>query len=337
MAPYSIRQQFPTADLAVNIVTLTLSFCVIFTFGLITSENFAIIYGGIGQPISNVTAEELVFSAKQFITIGVTSSLAISLVKISIIDFLLSIFSAHNRFRLPAYVLIGLTAGYGISFAITTLVGCIPFAANWDKVSNPNYKCIDTSAFYSAQTIIGTILDFSTYMTTHFTEYAGIVVLLGSLEANLFIICACLPTLPILTNPFLEWIKSKFSSSSRELRSLMSGFSSKPSTAVPGLGESSSFTKLRDAETNSEEPSSRDADLESARLQRLYPMSVTMASRPSVEDNRDWSYQQAKSHTRITFNDAVQNPEALEMSNIREAAELQPSIKVTKSWAVNQA
>lgn len=52
----------------------------------------------------------------------------------------------------------------------------------------------------------------SEYMATHFTEHAGIAVMLGALEANLTITCACLPAFPSLRKPFLERLRSNFSS-----------------------------------------------------------------------------------------------------------------------------
>ncbi|KAI1150271.1 hypothetical protein F4825DRAFT_427485 [Nemania diffusa] len=418
MAPYKTSLQFPTAILVVNIIGLTLSFISVvlrlwarhvrnvkwrlsdytiiaswlFTFGLITSENYTITNGGVGQTTALVGYDQLLLTTKQFIVIGVTSSLAVALVKISILDFLLSIFSAHDRFRFPAYTLMAITAGYGISFAVGTLAGCIPFAANWDKVSYPDYKCINTSKFYSAQTIIGAILDFSvlllpipfvwnlllpirkkialtflfsigtlicvislvrlvynlnqSYMMTHFTEYAGIAVLLGSLEANLTIICACLPTFPAFSNSFSVWFKSTFSSSGGGLRRLISSFTSKPSKMAGGSGKmSSSFVKLSDPEANAERGSSRDAasrDAESAKIQqqqdRLYPLSAAMASRPSIEaDYYGGPYQKGKSQTHITSSDRRHDPVALEMSNLGVATEQQSTINVTRSWEVNQA
>lgn len=80
-------------------------------------------------------------------------------VKISILDFFLSIFSINSNFRLVAIFLMGVTACYGLSFTIVSLAGCQPFEANWDKVSHPDYKCINTSRFYTAQTSIGAALD----------------------------------------------------------------------------------------------------------------------------------------------------------------------------------
>ncbi len=80
-------------------------------------------------------------------------------VKISILDFLLSIFWSHDVFRIAAFALMGITTGYGVAFTIVTLAGCAPFSANWDKLSNPDYTCIDTSKFYVAQGAIGAVLD----------------------------------------------------------------------------------------------------------------------------------------------------------------------------------
>lgn len=51
------------------------------------------------------------------------------------------------------------SACYGLSFTIVTLAACEPFEANWDKISHPDYRCINTSRFYVAQTSIGAALD----------------------------------------------------------------------------------------------------------------------------------------------------------------------------------
>lgn len=82
-------------------------------------------------------------------------------VKISLLDFFLSIFSIRKSFRIAAYTLMAITASYGIAFTIATLASCQPFEANWDKLSYPDYKCINTSVFYVAQGAIGAALDIS--------------------------------------------------------------------------------------------------------------------------------------------------------------------------------
>jgi hypothetical protein len=97
--------------------------------------------------------------SQQFIVIGVAGSLAVTFVKISILDLFLFFFSVNGKFRIAAIFLMGVTACYGISFTIVSLAGCQPFEANWDKITHPDYKCINTSTFYVAQTGIGAALD----------------------------------------------------------------------------------------------------------------------------------------------------------------------------------
>ncbi len=103
--------------------------------------------------------ENILKNLKQFLVLGITGVLAVTLVKISILDFFLSLFSSNDGFRVAAYALMGVTATYGLSFTIVVLAGCRPFGANWDQVSHPHYQCIDTSKFYVAQGAIGAVLD----------------------------------------------------------------------------------------------------------------------------------------------------------------------------------
>lgn len=50
-------------------------------------------------------------------------------------------------------------ASYGIAFATASLAACRPFEYNWNRTIE-NGTCIDTSRFYTAQTIIGVVFDF---------------------------------------------------------------------------------------------------------------------------------------------------------------------------------
>ncbi|KAG8164087.1 hypothetical protein KVR01_006005 [Diaporthe batatas] len=365
MAPYSVDMVFPTAILAMNSLGLGLSFMAvvvrlcarharnirwrladytiivswIFTFGLVVSENYIVVKGGVGQQLEMVDMEELLFAQKQFLVLGVCGSLAVTFVKISLLDFFLSIFSIRKSFRLAAYTLMAMTIGYGISFTIATLASCQPFEANWDKLNNPGYKCINTSVFYVAQGAIGAALDISillmpipivwsmkaktqrkigltflftigisicvislfrlyyntrsTWMVTHFTEYAGIAAILGALEANLSIICACLPAFPSLLKPLIEKLRSNLSSnksgsflglfykfSSRRTRGPTTGSIKLTSSAEAlGPGHSSAPT---DPENGYNRPKNVDY------TSRLYPLSETSASRGSIEGAMFW-------------------------------------------------
>ena len=95
---------------------------------------------------------------QQFVTIGVVGTLAVTFAKVSALDLFISVFQSNQRFHQAAYVLMGLVSCYGISFTIVSLAACRPFAAQWDKTI-PNYKCIDTSAYYMSRCVIGATLD----------------------------------------------------------------------------------------------------------------------------------------------------------------------------------
>ncbi|KAI0888724.1 uncharacterized protein GGS22DRAFT_152222 [Annulohypoxylon maeteangense] len=403
MAPYNTSMRFPTAVLIVNSCGLALAFFAVllrfwaryirrvkvrlcdymivaswlFSFGLVVSENYCITKGGIGQKVIHVTEEELLFSTKQFLVVDVCGSLAVAFVKISILDFLLSVFSTHNRFRIAAYVLMAATTGYGISFLVASLASCTPFEANWDKTSYPNYHCINTSYFYVAQAAIGVTLDclilflpvpvvwtlslkiskkialtvlftigilicvisitrlvYNTraeWMVTHFTEYGGIACLLGALEANLSIICACLPTMQPLMTSFTGRVKSSFSSDAGGLKGLYNNFSSRYLRPVPGSMKIGSSTDRR-ATMYIED------DLESARLQKhvdkLYPLNTTLASRTSLSEEIGWT-QQTRCFTQVDSANSKSGDESVELAKLGEKVEPYSAINVTKSWKVN--
>lgn len=96
---------------------------------------------------------------------GVVQTLTVALIKISFLDFFLSIFEVHKRFRIINVILMAITTTYGLSYTIISLAACKPFQANWDKISYPDYKCIDTTKFYTSSAAIGAILDVAILIT----------------------------------------------------------------------------------------------------------------------------------------------------------------------------
>ncbi|KAK0744966.1 hypothetical protein B0T21DRAFT_399250 [Apiosordaria backusii] len=398
MAPYNVRMAFPTTVLAVNSVGLLLSFTAValrfysqslrgtkmrlseysiiaswlFTFGLVVSENFTVTHGGVGQVSSTVTADELLFSAKQFIAIGVCGSLAVTLVKISLLDYFLTVFSAYYWFVICDYILMALTIGYGASFAIVSLAGCRPFSANWDKVTNTEYVCIETSNFYVAQTGVGAILDclilalpsgviwglrgmrrrrkvglwalFSVgivicavsitrlvynnmeeWMTTNFTEYAGIAALLGALEANLSIVCACMPAMPALYHKMRGTLRRE-STSDVKLENDSDG----------GKGEAVQKEKVDIEE--------REKEVESKRLReegnKLYPLSTAEGTVVSKADrDRDLEAGQGGG-TELWAGPGVVDLDMLDlprMNRVDSGSEAGGGLPESPCWGVNQA
>ncbi|OTA99273.1 hypothetical protein M426DRAFT_89003 [Hypoxylon sp. CI-4A] len=404
MAPYSRSTKLATAVLAVNSVGLVLSFIStllrfwaryirrvkwrlsdsmiiaswLFTLGLVISENYCVTHGGIGHEAA--TPNELLFTAKQFLVIDVCGSLAVAFVKISILDFLLSVFSSNVRFRIAAYILMGLSAGYGFSFAVASLAACTPFAANWDKVSYPDAKCINTSHFYIAQAGIGVTLDclilalpiplvwalslrtskkvgltilftigilicvisitrlaYNTqeeWMAAHFTEYGAIASIVGGLEANLSIVCACLPCMSPLFTTFAGKVKSSIDSHGG-VKGLYNNVSSRYRRPTRGSTKLSDGVSVRPANSFIED------DMESARLQKqvdkLYPLNTTIASRVSIEAEEGWAPRtRGTSFTHVASASTVVGEDVLEMARLGDKVEPYSAINVTKTWGVNQ-
>ena len=92
-----------------------------------------------------------------FVPFGVLGSLAVSAVKISVLDLFNHIFP-NQTFHRISYLVMALISSYGIAFAIASLAACAPFAFNWDKEIVYG-TCIQISRFYTAQTILGVIFD----------------------------------------------------------------------------------------------------------------------------------------------------------------------------------
>ncbi|KAK4681160.1 hypothetical protein QC764_0006140 [Podospora pseudoanserina] len=367
MAPYNVRMVFPTAVLAVNSVGLLLSFTAValrfysqslrgtkmglseysiiaswlFTFGLVVSENFTVTHGG------------------QFITIGVCGSLSVTLVKISLLSYFLTVFSAYYWFVICDYVLLFLTTCYGIAFVIVSLAGCRPFSANWDKLSNPDFVCIETSNFYVAQTGVGAILDclilllpggvilglrsmrrrrkicgvsitrlvynnMEEWMATNFTEYAGIAALLGALEANLSIVCACMPAMPALYHK----VRGRWRRDGLEEGKL-------------GGNDSDGGGKVEAVES---EKMADTRDIESRRLReegdKLYPLSVTQKTVVTRTD-RDREVEAGETGgTELWAGPGVVDLDMLDlprMNRVQTGSEAGQGLPESPCWGVNQA
>ena len=92
-----------------------------------------------------------------FFIIEVLGILAVTFVKISVLDLFIVIFE-NQRFRRISYAAMGLMICYGIAFTIATFLSCRPFSFNWDKTIKDGV-CINTSKYFLAQTVIGVLLD----------------------------------------------------------------------------------------------------------------------------------------------------------------------------------
>lgn len=134
----------------------------------------------------------------------------------------------------------------------------------------------------------------TTYMVTNFTEYAGIAAILGALEANLSIICACLPAFPALLKPLVERFRSSLGSGRPDsLRGFFEGFSVRPgrrhTRGSVKLGSSGDAPGPDDPPAPGGVERARHAPGNTDHTDKLYPLRVASATRVSVEGERAWS------------------------------------------------
>lgn len=88
--------------------------------------------------------------------------LATSAAKISILLFYLRIFTGR-KFKIIAWSLIIVCLQYGVGTAIATVFGCRPISAAWSPTPE-EYTCIDKLDLYYANTGLGIIIDFLTFV-----------------------------------------------------------------------------------------------------------------------------------------------------------------------------
>ncbi|KAI8633185.1 hypothetical protein F5Y19DRAFT_471446 [Xylariaceae sp. FL1651] len=350
MAPYTLNMSLPTAVLAVNSVGLALSFAAVslrfyqhrhkmtvsdytiivawlVTAALVVTENVTVTRGGVGQNIANVTKSELLLTEKLFVGFSFLGYFSVAFVRISILSLFLSIFWVSKTYRVIGRTLLIITVLVLVSFTITRFAACIPFASNWDKMSHPNYRCIDVAGLYDANGIISAVLDISilvtpvpfiwatqfktgrkiaiiclfgigvlvcavslvrvyvdtlkTFQKDNYTRYAAFAEILGPLEPNLAIVCACLPTYSALLRRIEDQIHAANGTRQWLLMTLTFRWSRESAQRSPQgsykLGSSAEVAGQARPSTGEDAASARRENI--ATIDRLYPITVaTVAS-----------------------------------------------------------
>lgn len=90
-----------------------------------------------------------------------------SLLKFSILDFYVKVFSSVYSFRLTCYTLMGVVGAYWLSTIIRMFFLCTPFAALWEPTllqTVPGAHCLDLMAVYVSVSIINLVLDFTLFL-----------------------------------------------------------------------------------------------------------------------------------------------------------------------------
>lgn len=158
----------------------------------------------------------------------------------------------------------------------------------------------------------------------HFTEYAGISAILGVLEANVSIVCACLPTIP----PFLAFIADRIRSLNVGLTGLLDGFSRDRRTRRHAEG-SFKLSSLHDKRRSG--GLSMDDNNDGAKLrehgQVAYPLGVPTRARVDGFEKNQWTGEASPSGAHVG--------QAWEPRDLETGDRPQRNINVTKTWVVD--
>lgn len=114
---------------------------------------------GFGKDIWTIPAKKI-YRIVQFTWLTeVFYFMALAFTKLSLLFFLLRIFP-DQRFRQMVYILIGVSAAYGIAFTITCLFNCTPISYIWENWDGEHSgKCLDLHVFAWAHAGINIVLD----------------------------------------------------------------------------------------------------------------------------------------------------------------------------------
>jgi hypothetical protein len=164
-------------------------------------------------------------------------------------------------------------------------------------------------------------------MTTNFTSYAGIATILGALEANLSIVCACLPLFRPLVTLVSERINTIYQRRTMTSRS-KSSYLKKSSSSRLGYVSHKNPGNLT-TEDEQEERLKKQ-------INQLYPLSATAGSIDEISYST-WIPPHDSDFNATVKSGGVETGGAhFEMENIHREKNVEPfsAINVTKSWRV---
>lgn len=90
-----------------------------------------------------------------------------SLVKISILDFYVKVFSTSKTFRHICWGMMAIVGAYWVSTFVRMFFLCTPFAAMWDPSllqTVPGASCLNLTAVYMSVSVINLLIDFTLFL-----------------------------------------------------------------------------------------------------------------------------------------------------------------------------
>ncbi|KAI0175870.1 hypothetical protein GGR52DRAFT_589650 [Hypoxylon sp. FL1284] len=115
--------------------------------------------GGLGYPITEVAPSDRLVIRKAFFVAWLLQSWANSFVRLSILDFILQIFSRVKQFRFAIYFFEAAAVAYLVACTIAWLATCRPFRFNWELGADVPRHCGNLGLKFLLSAIFNLVLD----------------------------------------------------------------------------------------------------------------------------------------------------------------------------------
>lgn len=108
--------------------------------------------------VYDLTPEQVSVGLRCFYLCQIFYTIVVTLNKIAAILLYLRIFITQ-KFRISAFITMGIIAAWSIGATATTVWQCVPIAGSWDAAVRAKAKCIDQQKFWVAYAIINVFTD----------------------------------------------------------------------------------------------------------------------------------------------------------------------------------
>ncbi|KAI0424553.1 hypothetical protein F5Y09DRAFT_353289 [Xylaria sp. FL1042] len=131
----------------------------VFATGYVALCWIAVAQGGIGYPLVKVALPQRLLVRKVFFVAWLLQCYANTFVRLSILDFILQVFSPVRKFRLAVYLFEAASVAYLVAFTIADFSDCRPFKYNWELGPEVASHCGDQALKFLLSSIFNLILD----------------------------------------------------------------------------------------------------------------------------------------------------------------------------------
>ncbi|POS70078.1 integral membrane protein [Diaporthe helianthi] len=142
----------------------------VFNCGQTALLTYASVYGGIGHHMAELVArwpETVPRLLKCYVAAEPFWITTNSLVKFSLLDFYVKVFSTSKTFRHVCWGMMAVVGAYWFSTFVRMFFLCTPFAALWDPSllqTVPDARCLNLTAVYLSVSVINLLIDVTLFL-----------------------------------------------------------------------------------------------------------------------------------------------------------------------------